>query len=73
MRRRDFLGTVTASVIGSRALAPADMQPSIELVASGKVDVSGFVTETYPLERTAEAFEHYERNPGRVLRIVISS
>jgi 2-desacetyl-2-hydroxyethyl bacteriochlorophyllide A dehydrogenase len=61
------------SIIGSRALAPADMQPSIELVASGKVDVSGFVTETYPLERTAEAFEHYERNPGRVLRIVISS
>ncbi len=59
------------SIIGSRALMPADMEPSIELVASGRVDVAGFVSATYPLSRTAEAFEEYERNPGRVLRIVI--
>ena len=61
------------SIIGSRALAPGDMAPSIELVASGKIDVSDFVSATYPLDRAAEAFEEYERNPGRVLRIVISS
>jgi 2-desacetyl-2-hydroxyethyl bacteriochlorophyllide A dehydrogenase len=61
------------SIIGSRALLPADLAPAAELVASGKVDVSGFVTATYPLERTAEAFEEYERNPGRILRIVIDS
>jgi 2-desacetyl-2-hydroxyethyl bacteriochlorophyllide A dehydrogenase len=61
------------SIIGSRALAPADMEPSIELVASGKIDVSGFVTETYTLRQAPDAFDHYERNPGRVLRIVISS
>ena len=61
------------SIIGSRALAPADMEPSIQLVASGKVDVSGFVSETYTLQQAPEAFDHYERNPGRVLRIVISS
>lgn len=61
------------SIIGARALTPGDMAPSIELVASGKVDVSGFVTARYPLERTAEAFEEYERNPGRILRIVIDS
>ena len=61
------------SIIGSRALAPGDMAPSIELVASGKIDVSDFVSATYPLERAAEAFEEYERSPGRVLRIVISS
>ena len=59
------------SVIGSRALLPADMAPSIDLVASGKVDVSGFISATYPLTRTAAAFEEYERNPGRILRIVI--
>ncbi|MEN3353768.1 MAG: hypothetical protein V7640_1926 [Betaproteobacteria bacterium] len=61
------------SIIGSRALAPADMEPSIELVASGKIDVSGFVSETYTLRQAPDAFDHYERNPGRVLRIVISS
>jgi 2-desacetyl-2-hydroxyethyl bacteriochlorophyllide A dehydrogenase len=61
------------SLIGSRALLPEDMGPSIDLVASGRVDVSGFVTATYPHDRTPEAFEEYERNPGRILRIVIAS
>ena len=61
------------SIIGSRALTPADMQPAIDLVASGQIDVSGFVSSTYSLDDTAEAFEAYEASPGRVLRIVISS
>jgi len=61
------------NIIGSRALLAEDMAPSIEMVASGQVDVSGFVTATYPLGRAAEAFEEYERNPGRILRIVIDS
>ena len=39
------------SLIGSRALTAADMAPSIELVASGKVDVDGFVSAKYPLGR----------------------
>jgi 2-desacetyl-2-hydroxyethyl bacteriochlorophyllide A dehydrogenase len=60
-------------IIGSRALTPPDMDPSIELIASGAVDVNGFITATYPLERAAAAFEEYERNPGRILRIVIDS
>ncbi|RPI48589.1 MAG: hypothetical protein EHM59_00960 [Betaproteobacteria bacterium] len=61
------------SIIGSRALTDADMAPSIAAVASGEVDVAGFVSATYPLARAAEAFEAYERNPGSVLRIVIDS
>jgi 2-desacetyl-2-hydroxyethyl bacteriochlorophyllide A dehydrogenase len=61
------------SIIGSRALTDGDMAPSIDLVASGKIDVAGFVSATYPLERTPDAFEEYERNPGKVLRIVIDS
>ena len=61
------------SIIGSRALIEEDMAPSIELVASGKVDVSEFVSASYPLARAPAAFEDYERNPGKVLRIVIDS
>ena len=61
------------SLIGSRALTPQDMAPSIELVASGAVDVGGFITSRYPLCAAAAAFEEYERNPGRVLRIVIDA
>jgi (R,R)-butanediol dehydrogenase / meso-butanediol dehydrogenase / diacetyl reductase len=65
--------TKEISIIGSRALLPEDMGPSIELVASGAIDVKGFITATYPLTHAAEAFEEYERNPGRILRIVIDS
>jgi len=49
------------------------MRPSIDLVASGAIDVKGFITATYPLTHAAEAFEEYERNPSRILRIVIDS
>jgi 2-desacetyl-2-hydroxyethyl bacteriochlorophyllide A dehydrogenase len=61
------------SLIGSRALTPQDMAPSIALVASGAVDVDGFISATYPLSDAGAAFEEYERNPGRILRIVIDS
>ncbi len=61
------------SIIGSRALTAADMQPSIDLVASGKIDVSDFVSGTYSLEDAPEAFKEYEGHPGNVLRLVISS
>ena len=61
------------TIIGSRALTPDDINAAIALVASGKIDVSGFVTTTYPLDHAAEAFVEYERNPGRYLRIVIDS
>jgi len=61
------------SIIGSRALTPQDMNPSIRLVASGAVDVNGFITAKYPLTDAAAAFEEYERNPSRILRIVIDS
>jgi threonine dehydrogenase-like Zn-dependent dehydrogenase len=61
------------SIIGSRALTAADINVSIDLVASGKIDVSGFITTTYPLHAAPEAFEDYERNPSKFLRIVIDS
>ncbi|MCC7347029.1 MAG: zinc-binding dehydrogenase, partial [Variibacter sp.] len=59
------------TIIGSRGLTHEDMQPSIDLVASGAVDVSGFVTATYPLVQSAAALAAYERDASRVLRIVI--
>jgi L-iditol 2-dehydrogenase len=59
------------TVFGSRALTPADVEPSIRLVASGAIDVDGFVTASYPLRRVAQAFEAYEREPDKVLRIAV--
>jgi threonine dehydrogenase-like Zn-dependent dehydrogenase len=59
------------TIYGSRALTPDDVQPSIDLVATGGIDLEGFITARYPLERVAAAFEDYERDPGRILRLVI--
>ena len=59
------------TVYGSRALTPGDVEPAIDLVASGAIDLRGFVTRSYPLARVATAFEDYERAPEGVLRMVI--
>ncbi|HET7874693.1 MAG TPA: alcohol dehydrogenase catalytic domain-containing protein [Methylomirabilota bacterium] len=59
------------SLVGSRALVPADFEPAIRLVATGAVDLEGFITGSYPLHRTAAAFGDYERDPDHVLRILI--
>jgi 2-desacetyl-2-hydroxyethyl bacteriochlorophyllide A dehydrogenase len=59
------------TLYGSRGLMAADFEPAIRLVASGAIDLDGFVTARYPLPRVASAFEEYERDPDRILRIVI--
>ena len=61
------------SIIGSRALHPTDMAPSIDLVSQGKIDIKGFVSGTFALSKTAEAFKEYEGNSNGVLRLVIDS
>src|SRR5438874_1456556 len=59
------------TLVGSRALVPADFEPAIRLVATGAVDLDGFITGSYPLHRAAAAFDDYERDPDRVLRTLI--
>jgi L-iditol 2-dehydrogenase len=59
------------TLVGSRALVPADFTPAIRLVATGAVDLDGFITGSYPLHQAAAAFDDYERAPGRVLRMLV--
>lgn len=59
------------TIYGSRALTADDFGPSIDLVASGAIALDDFISGRYPLTRVAAAFEDYERDPGRVLRLVI--
>jgi len=61
------------TLVGSRALIPADFEPAIRLVAAGAVDLDGFITGSYPLHEVAAAFEAYERDPAHVLRLLIVS
>ena len=55
------------SIIGSRALTGPRHGALDRSGRLGTIDVSGFVARAYPLDRTPEAFEEYERNPGKVL------
>jgi 2-desacetyl-2-hydroxyethyl bacteriochlorophyllide A dehydrogenase len=59
------------TLYGSRGLTAADFAPSIRLAATGAIDLEGFVTARYPLSSVASAFDDYERDPDRILRIVI--
>jgi threonine dehydrogenase-like Zn-dependent dehydrogenase len=59
------------TLVGSRALVRADVEPAIRLVAAGAVDVDGFITGSYTLDNIAAAFADYERAPDRVLRILV--
>jgi 2-desacetyl-2-hydroxyethyl bacteriochlorophyllide A dehydrogenase len=59
------------TLVGSRALVPADFAPAIRLVETGAVPLDGFITGSYPLDRAAAAFGDYERDPDRVLRLLI--
>lgn len=59
------------TLYGSRAFVAGDFQPAIRLVADGLIDLDGLITASYPLDRVATAFEDYERDPERVLRMVI--
>lgn len=59
------------TLFGSRAFVGGDFEPAIRLVAEGRVDLDGLITASYPLARVAAAFEAYERDPERVLRMVI--
>jgi 2-desacetyl-2-hydroxyethyl bacteriochlorophyllide A dehydrogenase len=59
------------TILGSRALVPGDFEPSIRLVASGAIDVDGFISGRYPLGRVGDALADYERDPERFLVVVI--
>jgi 2-desacetyl-2-hydroxyethyl bacteriochlorophyllide A dehydrogenase len=61
------------TLMGSRALIPADFEPAIRLVAAGAIDLDGFITGSYPLREAATAFDAYERDPDHVLRLLIVS
>jgi len=60
-------------LVGSRAMQPMDFDLCIELVSSGKVDISAMVTHRFPLKAIEEGLLFNERNPGKALRVVIVS
>lgn len=59
------------SLLGSYGSTTSEIQSVIDLVASGKLDLSESITERFPLEEVNEGLEHLYKKIGNPVRIVI--
>jgi len=58
-------------VIGSYAFERRDITILLELISSGKLDISGSISERFGLEEANTALEHLRDKVGKPIRIVI--
>jgi L-iditol 2-dehydrogenase len=60
------------TLVGSRGMGPNDFVSAIGVVESGKFDLTSLVTHRFPLERTKEALDLVDKEPGKALRVVVT-
>jgi L-iditol 2-dehydrogenase len=60
------------SLVGTRGMTPNDFRSAIEVVESGSLDVKPLITHRYGLERTKEALDLVDKEPGKTLRVVVN-
>jgi len=59
------------SLLGSYGSTTSEIQNVIDLVASGKLNLSDSITERFPLEEVNKGLDHLHRKIGNPIRIVI--
>jgi 2-desacetyl-2-hydroxyethyl bacteriochlorophyllide A dehydrogenase len=59
------------SFLGSYGSTTSEIQSVIDLVASGKLNLSDSITERFPLEEVNKGLEHLHKKIGNPIRIVI--
>ena len=73
---KDFFGYAMyykeLTLVGSRGMTPNDFRPAIGVVESGNLDLKPLVTHRFPLERTKEALDLVDKEPGKALRVVVN-
>jgi threonine dehydrogenase-like Zn-dependent dehydrogenase len=60
------------SVIGSYGWDRVDIGSALDLIAAGKLDVSGSITERFGLDDINTALDHLLNKVGKPIRIVIT-
>jgi 2-desacetyl-2-hydroxyethyl bacteriochlorophyllide A dehydrogenase len=65
-----FVGREIA-VLGSMGYTRTELERVVELAASGRLDLSGSITERYPLERAAEALDDLATRRGDPVRLAL--
>lgn len=58
------------SIIGSRASLPKDWEPSIQMVATGKIDAKQLITQKIPFEELQKGLDMFEDRSVHSIRII---
>ena len=59
------------SLLGSYGSTTSEIQNVVDLVASGKLNLSDSITERFPLEEVNKGLDHLHKKIGNPIRIVI--
>lgn len=60
------------SIIGSRAMLPKDWEPSIQMVATGRINVKSLITQKIPFEELQKGFDMFEDRNIQSIRIIVT-
>jgi len=60
------------SITGSRAMLPEDWIPSIQMVATGRVDVKQLITHKISFEELQKGFDMFEDRNVKSIRIIVT-
>ena len=58
------------NVFGSRNALKKDFLELIDLVNAGKAPLDKIITNVYPFDEAAQAFDDFAHNPGNMLKVV---
>lgn len=67
-----FLGLQSQSVLGHLGYGKRHLDELVALVASGRLDVSGSITEVMPLSEVADGVERLATKQGNPIRLVVN-
>ncbi|MEM8724817.1 MAG: alcohol dehydrogenase catalytic domain-containing protein [Pseudomonadota bacterium] len=57
-------------LLGARVYTAEDFERAIELIATGAIDADAYITEEFPLDQIAEAFENLEKNTASIKSLI---
>jgi L-iditol 2-dehydrogenase len=60
------------TLVGSRGMTPNDFRSAIAVVENGSLDLKPLISHRFDLERTKDALEAADRQPGKSLRVVVN-
>jgi 2-desacetyl-2-hydroxyethyl bacteriochlorophyllide A dehydrogenase len=59
------------SVLGSRNALKEDFEQLIEILRSGEFNLEKIITNEYPFEQAAKAFDDFDKDNGNILKIML--